>query len=89
MIKMTVSYNVDDAELIEIISQEVKNPFKFIVALEESYEDWELAEKLAKHYTSAVTSLLTDEAYANDDVEWKKEFRDFLKTQLEKMEAVL
>lgn len=89
MIKMTVSYNVDEAELIEIINQEAKDRFKFIVALEESYSDWELAEKLAKHYTSAVTSLLTDEAYANDDVEWKKEFRDFLKTQLEKMEAVL
>lgn len=89
MIKMTVSYNVDEAELIEIINQEAHDPFRFIVALEESYEDWELAEKLAKHYTSAVTSLLTDEAYANDDVEWKKEFRDFLKTQLEKMEAVL
>lgn len=87
MPKTTVvfSHGVPVEEIVEAVNQlSQEDIVDFIKDVETRAEDWGVCDKLARHFTAQVTDFLTDE---HEDLEWKEEWKKFLKSQLANLEV--
>lgn len=82
-ITVTVSTNVDTEELAELISSQIpcSEVADFLRLVEGRYEDWGVAEHVAKTYVKTVVDFLVDFEADDEDMGWKEEFKQFLLEQ--------
>lgn len=83
-INLTVSTVMSEDELAEIIADNIpqEGVAQFLKLIESKYEDWGVAEDVAKFYVKAIADLLVDYP---DDLEWNNEFKGFLLEQANRL----
>lgn len=83
-ITLNVSTVVSEEELAEIIADNIpqNGVAQFLRLVESKYEDWGVAEDIAKFYVKAIVDLLV--AYP-DDAGWNDEFKEFLLEQANRL----
>ena len=83
-INLTVSTEMTEDELAEIIADNIPRDgvARFLKLIESKYEDWGVAEDVAKFYVKAIVDLLVDYP---DDIEWNNEFKGFLLEQANRL----
>lgn len=83
-VKLTVSTVMSEDELAEIIADNIpqEDVAQFLKLIESKYEDWGVAEDVAKFYVKSIVDLLVDYP---DDLEWNNEFKGFLLEQANRL----
>lgn len=83
-ITLYVSTVVSEDELAEIIANNIpqNGVAQFLRLIESKYEDWGVAEDIAKFYVKAIVDLLVDYP---DDAGWNDEFKGFLLEQANRL----
>ena len=83
-ISLTVSTEMTEDELAEIIADNIPRDgvAQFLKLIESKYEDWGVAEDVAKFYVKAIVDLLVDYP---DNPEWNDEFKGFLLEQANRL----
>ena len=83
-INLTVSTVMSEDELAEIIADNIppEDVAQFLKLIESKYEDWGVAEDIAKFYVKSIVDLLVD---YQDDLEWNDEFKGFLLEQANRL----
>lgn len=75
---------IREEDMAEIISEQIPHEkvAQFLKLIESKYEDWGVAEDVAKFYVKAVVDLLVD---TEDNGDWAKEFKSFLLEQVNRI----
>ena len=83
-IEFTFSNTISDVMLAEIIADNIpqNGVAQFLKLIESKYEDWGVAEDVAKFYVKAIVDLLVDYP---DNLEWNNEFKEFLLQQANRL----
>lgn len=83
-INLTVSTTMSEDEFAEVIADNIppEDVAQFLKLIESKYEDWGVAEHVAKFYVKAIVDLLVDYP---DDPEWNEEFKEFLLEQASRL----
>lgn len=83
-IEFTFSNTISDVMLAEIIADNIppEDVAQFLKLIESKYEDWGVAEDVAKFYVKSIVDLLVN---CPDSTEWNDEFKEFLLEQANRL----
>ena len=83
-IKIPTVVQLPEEDLAEIISKHIphENVAQFLKLVESKYEDWGVAEDVAKFYVKTIVDLLVD---TENNQEWAEEFKSFLLEQANRL----
>lgn len=76
-------HSVKFHDFVDCVSGVVGQPVTFVVAFDKAQEDWDFTEEMCRYFMEQMTVIMTDEYTNEHDLEWKADYKKFLKAQLE------